>query len=61
MVEDDGLAAACGQLRQRALVRHAARQPQGVGERILLAPVGHDAHAAEGRPEGGAVDREEAA
>src|SRR3546814_3218590 len=52
------LAAAERQLGECRLVGHAARQPQRIGDGVLLPGVAPHATAAEGGPPGGVVDRD---
>ena len=54
--EDHRLAAAIGQVADRRLVGHAAREAQHVGQGFALVRVGPHAAAAEGGPEHGIVN-----
>ena len=59
IAEDHRLAAAEGDARHGALVGHAARQPQRVGERRLLVVIGPHAAAADRRAERPVVYRDD--
>jgi hypothetical protein len=56
IADDDRLAAAEVEAGGGRLVAHAPGQPQDVGERVALGPVGVEAGAAERWAEGGRVD-----
>jgi hypothetical protein len=47
----DSLSAAMRQPRERRLVRHPAREPQSIDERLLVARIRKEAATAEGRPQ----------
>ena len=57
VADDDGLAAAEVEARERGLVGHAAREVEDVAQRVGRRGVGVEAGAAEGGAEGGRVDR----
>ena len=59
VADDDGLAAAEVEAGQRRLVGHPAGEVEHVVEGVLLGGVGVEAGAAEGRAEGGGVDRDD--
>ncbi len=59
--DDHRLPATQVQTRDRRLVRHPARQPQHVDERVLLGRVVPEPGAAQRRPERRVVDRDDAA
>ena len=60
VADDDGLAAAEAEPGHRRLVGHAAGQPQRVGDGVVGGVVLPEAGAAEGGPEGGVVDGDDA-
>ena len=59
VADDDRLAAAEVEPGERGLVGHPAGQVEHVVEGVLLGGVGVEAGAAEGRAEGGGVDRDD--
>ncbi len=61
VADDDGLAAAEVEPRQRGLVGHAAGEGQRVGHGLGARGVRVEARAAEGGAEGGGVDRDDGA
>jgi hypothetical protein len=56
MGDDNRFASAQGQIGGGGFVGHAAGQAQNVGDGLLARLVGHDARAAQGWPQDGAVD-----
>ena len=59
IADDDRLAAAVVQARQRVLIRHGDGEPQHVGQGLVLAAVRIEAGAAEGRAQRGGVDADD--
>ena len=59
--EQHGLAAAQWQARHRVLVAHPARQPQRVGQRVVVVGIMPEAHPARRRPEMGRMQRDDRA
>jgi hypothetical protein len=59
--DEDRLPAAVRQVGERGLVGHAARQAQGVDQRVLVLGVWQEAAAAERRPQAGVVDGDDRA